>query len=378
MSGSIKKIAIVTSTRADWGLLLPLIKELSANSSGDKPTIIATYMHLFTEMGDTISELVADGFPPTMSVPARMDAPEAVADTVTGFSKAFRFLKPEMVVVLGDRFEILGVATAALLQRIPIAHIAGGTLSEGAYDNSIRNAISQMATLHFPETNKGRRKLVLMGAEPDNVVTSGALGVYNALNTPLMSKRELEESIGFELGYNYLLGTFHPATLSSLSPGEQMGIWLEGLKASLDNHPELKILLTFPNTDNEPNQLLSLMFTFASAYRDRVKIVDSLGRIRYLSAASMASVVAGNSSSGIVEIPSLGVPVVNVGDRQKGRQCSKAVIHVPLQSAKIADGIGKAIKPSSKETAEATPNPYHKERTPAIIASKILDFLSNQ
>ena len=376
MSDSIKKIAIVTSTRADWGLLLPLVKRLSDNPSGERPTVIATYMHLFPEMGDTISELVADGFPPTMSVPARMEAPEAVADTVTGFSKAFRFLKPELVVVLGDRFEILGVATAALLQRLPVAHIAGGTVSEGAYDNSIRNSISQMASLHFPETDKGRRRLILMGADPENVVTAGALGVYNALNTPLMEKEELEASIGFELGYNFLLGTFHPATVSAMKPGEQMQVWLDGLKKALVADPDLKILLTFPNTDNEPNQLLSLMFTFASQYRERVKIVDSLGRIRYLSAASLASVVAGNSSSGIVEIPSLGVPVVNVGNRQKGRQCSKAVIHTPLDAHKIADGIRQALKPSSKELAEATPNPYFKEGTPDLIATKILDFIA--
>lgn len=376
MSESIKKIAIVTSTRADWGLLLPLVKRLSENTEGQKPTIIATYMHLFSEMGDTISELVADGFPPTMSVPARMEPPEAVADTVTGFSKAFRFLKPDLVVVLGDRFEILGVATAALLQGIPIAHIAGGTVSEGAYDNSIRNAISQMATLHFPETEKGRQKLIQMGAAPENVITAGALGVFNVLNTPFMSKEELEASIDFKLGYNFLLGTFHPATASDTNAGTQMQTWLEGLKLALDADPDLKILLTFPNTDCEPNQLLSLMFTFAASYRKRVKIVDSLGRIRYLTAASFASVVAGNSSSGIVEIPSLEVPVVNVGERQKGRQCSKAVIHVPLDAAKIADGIRQAIKPSSKEVAEATPNPYFKEGTPEIIASKILDFIA--
>lgn len=377
MSDSIKKIAIVTSTRADWGLLHPLVKRLSENPAGESPTLIATYMHLFPEMGDTISEIVADGFPPAMSVPARIEAPEAVADTVTGFSRAFRFLKPELVVVLGDRFEILGVATAAMLQRIPIAHIAGGTVSEGAYDNSIRNAISQMATLHFPETDKGRQRLILMGADPDKVVTAGALGVYNVLHTPLMSRQELELSIGFQLGEKFLLGTFHPATLANLSPGRQMEIWLEGLENALEKDPELKILLTFPNTDCEPNQLLSLMFTFASKYRERVKIVDSLGRVRYLTAASMAAVVAGNSSSGIVEIPSFDVPVLNVGSRQQGRQCSKAVIHVPLDSNAIAKGVKEALTPRARLRADEYPNPYFKENTPEIIASRILSFIGS-
>lgn len=378
MADSIKKIAIVTGTRADWGLLLPLVKEISAraeNGEPVKPLVIATYAHLFPEMGDTISELVEDGFPPVMSVPARMDAAESVADTVTGFSKAFRFLRPDMVVVLGDRAEMLGVATAALLCKIPLAHIAGGTVSLGAYDNAIRHSISQMATLHFPETERGRRKLILMGANPKYVTAAGATGVYNTTHTPLISQKELEQSIGFELGEKFILGTFHPATLSELSAGDQMKIWLEGLQMALDADPDLKILLTFPNTDAEPNQLISLMFTFAANNRERVKIVDSLGRIRYLSAASLSKAVAGNSSSGIVEIPSLGIPVVNVGDRQRGRQCSKAVIHVPLDSASIAEGLALALTPEAKEMAGTTSNPYYKEDTPSIIYNKISDFL---
>lgn len=375
MTDSIKKIAVVTSTRADWGLLLPVVKELT--SRGVKPQIIATYSHLFHEMGDTIDELVADGFPPTMSVPARMPAAEAVADCVTGFSKAFRFLGPDLVILLGDRFEIEGVATAAVLSRIPIAHIAGGTVSEGAVDDKFRNAISAMASLHFPETEKGRRRLLLMGAKPDSVVTAGALGVFNTLNTPFISRKELEESIGFELGDRFLLGTYHPATLDLLPAAEQMKIWLSALEISLERDPGLKILLTFPNTDEDPTQLLSLMFTFASKFRERVKVVNSLGRVRYLCAASMASVVAGNSSSGIVEIPSLGTPVVDVGIRQKGRQCSKAVIHTPLNADSIAESIAYALSPEAKDIALNTPNPYFRASTPSIIVDKILKFGSH-
>lgn len=347
-----------------------MVKELA--SRDEKPVIIATYAHLFPEMGDTISELVADGFPPTMSVPARMQPEEAVADTVTGFTKAFRFLKPDMVVILGDRFEMLGVATAALLQRIPIAHIAGGTVSEGAFDNSIRHSISQMASVHFPETERGRERLILMGADPAKITVTGALGVYNVRNTPLMERKELEESIGFELGDKFLLGTFHPATLEDMSAADQLGIWLDGLRKALDRDPVLKVLLTFPNTDSEPNQLLSLMFTFAAEYGDRVKVVDSLGRVRYLTAASLSSVVAGNSSSGIVEIPSLGVPVINVGDRQKGRQCSKAVIHVALDAEKIADSIEYSMTEKAKKTAMECGNPYFKPGTPSLIADVLL------
>ena len=366
-----KKIAIATSTRADWGLLFPLVKELT--DRGNKPQIIATYAHLFPEMGDTISELVADGFPPTMSVPTRRAPQEAVADAITGISKALRFLKPDILVVLGDRLEIMGVATAALLERVALAHIAGGTVSEGAFDDAIRNSISQMATLHFPETEKGRRKLILMGASPENVVTAGALGVYNVGNVPEMPREELEKFLEFKLGDRYLLGTFHPATLSEQTPIEQMKIWLEGLDLILQNDPDLKILLTFPNTDSDATPLLSRMFCFEKENKERVKIVSSLGRIRYINAARQAAVVAGNSSSGIVELPSVGIPIVDVGIRQRGRQRSKAVIHSPLKAQAIAEAVQLALRPESRELARELPNPYFKADTPALIADKLME-----
>lgn len=369
-----KKIAVATGSRADWGLLLPLVREL--NTRDCELLILATYSHLFKEMGNTIQELVADGFPPKASIPAAMQPPQAVADTVTGFSRAFKFLKPDMVVILGDRFEMLGVATAALLNRIPIAHIAGGTVSEGAFDDSIRNAISQMAELHLPETDRGRRKLIDMGAKAENVVTSGALGVFNALNTSFLTKREIEESINFELGDKFLLGTYHPATLDDLSPAEQMRIWIQALQEVLDKDSDVKLLLTYPNSDTDPGALLLMMYDFESKNPKRVKIVESLGRVRYLSAARIAKVVAGNSSSGIVEVPSLGTHVIDVGNRQKGRERSKDVRHVSLDSKKIASEILEAIN-SPQDKSHAS-NPYFREDTPSIIADKLLDETKNK
>lgn len=371
-------ISIVTSTRADWGLLFPLVKEL--NAKGHKPNIIATYAHLFPEMGDTISELVEDGFPPTMSVPTRRKPEEAVGDAVTGFSKAFRFLKPNLVVILGDRLEMMGVATSATLSGIPIAHIAGGTVSRGAFDDAFRNAISQMATLHFPETDKARRKLVLMGAKPELTITAGALGVWNVLHTPQVPLEELEAFLDFKTGSRFLLGTFHPETRVAaegsvpLSPVEQMKVWIEGLRETLTRVPDLNMLLTFPNTDTDPTSLLSQLFTFQTANPGRVKVVPSLGRIRYINCARYAAAVVGNSSSGIVEIPSLGVPVVNVGSRQEGRQCSKAVIHTPLKTRNIADGIVSALTTDARLFAESAPNPYYRENTPSIIADALLSY----
>lgn len=365
--------AIVTSTRADWGLLHPLVKELAA--LGEAPTVIATYAHLFPEMGDTIQELVEDGFPPKMSVPTRRKADEAVADAVTGFTKAFSFLKPELVVILGDRLEMLGVATAALLAGIPIAHIAGGTVSEGAFDDSIRNAISQMATLHFPETDKGRDRLIRMGANPEKVFTVGALGVYNAMHVPEMELEEIERHLDFELRSQYLLGTFHPETAGTdLSPIGQMNVWIDGLEDTLEKNPDLRMLLTFPNTDTDPTALLSLLFTFQNRHPGHVKVVSSLGRVRYINAARHAAVVAGNSSSGIVEIPSLGIPVVDVGRRQKGRQRSQAIIHCDLEAGKISKAISEALTPKARLRADEYPNPYYKANTPTLIAKQLLCF----
>lgn len=368
-----KKIAIATSTRADWGLLYPLVKELSER--GIKPFVIATYAHLFPEMGDTIREMVDDGFPPAMSVPARRPLHEAVGDTTTGFTKALNFYKPDVLVVLGDRAEMLGVATAALLANVPIAHIAGGTVSEGAFDDAIRNAISQMAAFHFPETESGRRRLILMGANPEHVAVAGAAGVYNTLNVEDMPLKDLESYLGFKLGQKFLLGTFHPATKSDLPPLEQMKIWIAGLELALRSDKELKMLLTFPNTDTDPTTLLSLLYTLQSDWPERVKVTPSLGRIRYINAARHAAVVAGNSSSGIVEIPSVGVPVVDVGERQKGRECSKAVIQTPLEAEAIAGAITRALSSDAVKIAQSTPNPYHKEGTPSIIADKLLAWI---
>lgn len=367
-----KRVAIATSTRADWGLLHPLVEELTRR--GVKPIIIATYAHLLPGMGDTIQELVDDGYPPTMSVPARAPLREAVGDTVAGFSKALQFLKPDVLVILGDRAEMLGVATAALMERVPIAHIAGGTVSEGAFDNSIRNAISQMALYHFPETEKGRRRLILAGARPEYVVTAGALGVFNTRAVKEIPLQEIETHIGFDLGERFLLGTFHPATLSDSSPVEQMKVWIQGLEKVLSEHPGLKMLLTFPNTDSDTDSLLSLLYTFQASNRDRVKVVPSLGRVRYINAARKAAVVAGNSSSGIVELPSVGVPVADVGIRQKGRQRSRAVIHCDLDADAIARAISEALTPEARARAAATPNPYHREATPSLIADTLLNL----
>ena len=367
-----KKIVIATGTRADWGLLMPLASEL--RRQGSEPIVAATYAHLFPEMGDTINEIKADGFTP-VEIKARMKNVEAVADTATGFADFFHKEKPDYVVILGDRFEMLGVATAALLTGTRIAHIAGGTVSLGAFDDSIRHSISKMSTLHFPETKRCRDRLVMMGEDQEKVTISGALGVYNALNEKLLSEAELSESLGFDLGEEFILGTFHPATLSEVSAEQQMRIWIEGMERVLRKREGLKYLLTYPNSDTDPRDLIAAMEEFRVRHPERVYLHPSLGRVRYLSAARKAQAVIGNSSSGIVEIPSLNTPVLDIGVRQKGRERSKAVVHSELDSTKISEAIDRVLSEETRRKAAEEINPYYKENTPGIISEKILKEL---
>lgn len=364
------EIAIATGTRADWGLLLPLARALREDHGVH---VIATYMHLFPDMGHTVDEIRADGFDPDTVETPRQPA-EATAAATAGFSRVLRSLRPDCIVILGDRFEMLGVASAALLERVPIVHIAGGTVSEGAFDDSVRNAISCMASLHFPETDMCAARLRAMGVAENNVVVSGALGVWNAGHTPLLSLGQLEESIGFRLGERFLLGTFHPATLERLNPREQMREWLMAVKDTLDSHPEMTALLTYPNSDTDPAPLIEMMHALERDMPGRVKVVSSLGRVRYLSASRLAAVVSGNSSSGIVEVPSAGTPVVDTGIRQQGRERSRAVIHAPLERAAITAAHNLALSPECAAAAAMTPNPYYRDDTPGIMTRAIRDF----
>ena len=364
-----KKIIIATGTRADWGLLLPLARKL--RERGADLTVAATYAHLFPEMGNTLEEIKADGFEP-VEIGARMNSVEAVADTVTGFAELFRNERPDFAVILGDRFEMLGVATAALLTGVKIAHIAGGTVSTGAFDDSIRHSISKMAKLHFPETKKSRNRLLMMGEDPGEIMVAGALGVYNVLNEKLMSREELSQSLNFDLGDKFIVGTYHPATVSSISPAEQMKIWIEAMEETLKRTDDLKYLLTYPNSDTDPTVLISMMEDFRDRHPGRVFIYPSLGRIRYLSAAKAARAVIGNSSSGIVEVPSLGTPVLDIGDRQNGRERSKAVVHAALGKKEIEDGIYRVLTDEIRQKAKTTENPYYRKDTPDLMAERIL------
>lgn len=362
------KIAIATSTRADWGLLQPPAAQL--RSKGADVRIIATHQHLMPEMGNTIEEIRRDGFEPEVIFEAKGSAPKILAMAAKGAAEAFQNHKPDAIIILGDRCEMLGVASAALLSGIPIIHIAGGTVSEGAFDDSVRNAITKMATLHFPETEKCASRIIRMGENPDDVITVGAIGVENALTIPRMSKEELTESLdGWDPGEDFLVITLHAATLEPSSPLEVQSRLLEALKELPDNW---KFLITYPNSDIDPKPLIKSLHIFESKYPGRVKVVASLGKRRYLSAVALSSGVVGNSSSALVETPSLGVGSLDIGERQKGREHGDAVIHCESTLPSIREGLRRLISPEFRRFALTAPNPYAGESTVDVITSEIL------
>ena len=362
-------IAIATSTRADWGLLAPLAKEL--RRKGKELAILASNMHLMPEMGMTVREIHADGFDPVELPTAGSTPDETFADTVLEYGGWFADNHPEAVIILGDRYEMLAVASAAVLHGVKIIHIAGGTVSEGAMDNAIRNAISQLASLHLVETQLCARRLRDMGISPERIAVSGALGVWNALNVPLLSRTELEESLGCKLPLEFFVGTLHSATLDDMIPERQMSEFLAGLEKFMTHHPEYGAILTYPNNDTDPGPLIARLKAFAEKYPERILLVPSLGMRRYLSAVALSEGVIGNSSSGVVEVASLGVPTLDIGIRQQGRERAESVYHCNQDSDAIYKALCNLILPEVRLHAAKRCNPYFAPHTPSLMAEFI-------
>lgn len=369
-----RHIAIVTSTRADWGLLSPVAHELRKRENVTL-SIIATNMHLDPLRGMTINEIRADGFEPCAMLPllhssdSDTDTAVAMGYHLADTAKVLSRLRPDILLLLGDRYEMLAVASAATMLHIPIAHIAGGEITVGAIDDNIRHAISKLSSLHFATTESHRQRLISMGEQPDFVINTGALGVRNMLHGQMMGKEELERSLGFEFDKPVLLVTYHPATNDDADPTVRFGALLN----ALDRHPDCKLIITYPNNDPNSNRLIDMIQSYSSERGVEVLAIPSLGALRYRSALQFVSAVVGNSSSGVVEVPSMGVPVVNIGIRQQGRTASDAVIDCGDSVEEIDAAITKALTPEAREKALSTPNPYHRENTVALIA----DTLSN-
>ena len=369
-----RKIAIATGTRADWGLLSGIAKALDARPDC-AVTVLATNMHLHERYGRTIDEIKADGFanPVCVPMPETGDTPpgtvDAMAVCMSGMARALVELNPDVIVILGDRFEMLATATAALMLRVPIVHISGGEISEGAIDDSIRHAITKMASLHLTSTDVYRNRVIAMGEEPHRVINTGSIGVWNLLNEPVMPREELEKSIGFTLPHDSLLVTYHPATLDDSDTSRRCAQLLQ----ALDRFPQSHVLITYPNNDAQGRVIIDMIEDYAKRNPDRVRVIPSLGKRRYLSALRCVSAVVGNSSSGIIEVPSMRIPTVDIGIRQRGRLCSDSVIHCGDSSDDIYQAIDHALSPDGRDMARKAVNPYVKPDTLRLSVEAIAE-----
>jgi UDP-N-acetylglucosamine 2-epimerase (non-hydrolysing)/GDP/UDP-N,N'-diacetylbacillosamine 2-epimerase (hydrolysing) len=350
-----RKICVVTGGRADYGLLYWPMKEIAAADDLELQ-VVATGMHLSPDFGDTLQRIEEDGFSVSARVEMLLSSDTAVGVAksiglgVIGFADAFARLAPDLLLVLGDRFEILAAVEAALVARLPVAHLCGGDITEGAYDDAIRHAITKMAHLHFATNEAAARRLRQMGEDPRRVFTVGSPGIDNIQRQRPMSREDVARETGLDLSRPTLLVTYHPATLGD----EAASVELAELLAALDLVGcGMTIAITLPNADNDGRALRRAFEAFATA-RSHVKTFAVLGSRLYLNLMRHADAIVGNSSSGLYEAPSLGTPTVDIGDRQKGRLKASSVVSCGSERGAIADAIRTVLTRSKVPTD----NPY--------------------
>lgn len=353
-----RKICVVTGTRAEFGLLRWVMEEIQ-DTSGLELQVIATGMHLSPEFGLTYREIEQNGFSIDAKVEMLLSADTATGITksmglgLIGFADAYDRLKPDLIVVLGDRFEIFAAAAAALIAGIPVAHLHGGETTEGAFDEAIRHSITKMSHLHFVAAEDYQRRVIQLGEQPGRVFQVGGLGVDAIKRIALMDREALELSLDFKLGLKNLLITFHPVTLDSQSSAQQM----DELLAALGQLEDTQLIFTMPNADTGSRELTSMVDAFV-ALHSNARAYASLGQLRYLSCMQLVDGVVGNSSSGLAEAPSMAVGTINIGDRQKGRLQATSIIDcVPEQEA-ILDAIKKLYAEDFRQALPTIVNPY--------------------
>ncbi len=374
-----KKICIITGSRAEYGLLFNLIKKIK-DYKNFKLQIIATCMHLLPKYGLTYKEIIKDGFkidckvkmPLLSSKPENISAATGIG--MVGFSKAYLKLKPDLVVVLGDRFEILSAAFAALSQKIPIAHIHGGESTFGAIDEAIRHSVTKMSTWHFPATNKYRKRIIQMGENPKNIFVVGSLGVDRIKKTKLFSKSELEKKINFKFDKPTFLITYHPETLGKNPERDNV----KALLSAVNSIKNIKAIFTLPNVDSGSDIIISMIKRFVKMNKERFKIFKSMGDTLYLSAMKHSQLVLGNSSSGIIEAPTLKKPTVNIGDRQEGRIKAGSIINSNANKLSIIKNINQALSNEFKKKIGKIKNPYEVKNTSEKIFSIIKKIKLNK
>ena len=368
-----RKICIVTGSRAEYGLMYWLMKEIQEDPDLELQ-IIATGMHLSPEFGLTYKVIEEDGFVINQKVEMLIssDTPVAIAKSmglgIIGCADALERLKPDILVVLGDRYETLAACTAAMPARIPIAHLHGGESTEGLIDEAIRHAITKVAHIHFVATEAYRKRVVQMGEHPERVFCYGAPGLDNIRQLKLLERKELEKAIGFKLGGKNILITFHPVTLENDSAEPQFKELLSALEMFKEH---TKFIFTKPNADTGGRIIIKMINDFVEENSDKAIAFDSMGQIKYLSALKHIDMVVGNSSSGLIEVPSFNIPTINIGDRQKGRIKAQTVISCDPRRESILDSIKKCFSKEFRDSLKDTVNPHGDGRTSSRIKNKL-------
>ena len=369
-----RKICVVTGSRADYGLLRLVMKGIKAEPSLTLQ-IIATGMHLSPTFGLTNKEIESDGFEVDRKVAclsssdSPVDIAEATAKALSGCAKAFDELKPDLVLVLGDRFEIFAACSAALLARIPIAHIHGGEVTVGAYDEAFRHSITKMSSIHFVATEEYKKRVIQLGENPSTVHLVGGLGVDAIKDLKLLNKNEIEQTLGIKFARKSLLVTFHAATLENESPNEQV----RELLAALSNRPDTTLIFTMPNADTGGFEIMAQIKGFVDK-NDNAYVYESLGQLNYLSCMAIVDGVVGNSSSGILEAPTLKVGTVNIGHRQLGRIQSESVINALANKESIDRALIKLFSSEFKSTLSYCRSPFGEGGASRKILRVLSDF----
>lgn len=353
-----RKICVVTGTRAEYGLLRWVMQGIK-----DDPTltlqVVVTGMHLSPEFGLTWREIERDGFAIDQKVEMLTSSDTAVGITksmglgLIGFADALQLLNPDLVLVLGDRFEILSAVSAALVARIPIAHLHGGEATEGLIDEAIRHSITKMSHLHFVAAEEYRRRVIQLGEQPSNVHLVGGLGIDNIKRLELLPRAELEASLDFSLGAKSLLITFHPVTLENATAEYQMA----ELLAALSELHDTQLIFTLPNADTDGRALIAQVQQFVAAHVNG-RAYTSLGQLRYLSTVALVDGVVGNSSSGLAEVPSFRKGSINIGDRQRGRLMASSVINCDPERDSIAAALQTLYSNEFQASLDSVGNPY--------------------
>lgn len=369
-----KKVMIVTSTRADYGLLRPVIRRV-ADSEKLSLCLIVTGTHLLENFGSTVSEIEADGFEIARRADifkfgfGRRESAKTIGYTISLFTDLIGEEKPDLLLVLGDRYEIFAVVTAAAALSVPVAHISGGDVTLGAKDDYYRHCITKMSNLHFPSCADSARRVIQLGEEPGRVYNVGGLGDENIRNVPLMSLSELEKSLEFENLTPFFLITYHPETQKNTSPAEDMTRLLKAL-----DRTDVNLIFTKSNADAGGDEINRMVDDYCQKNRHRAKAFYSLGLRRYLSAMKYARRVVGNSSSGVVETPSFKTPAVNIGDRQKGRYIRDNVICTSAGEEDIFRGLEKSLSPEFKKVCRGAKNPYY---AGCVTSEKIVEIITD-